>query len=118
MATTNRPTENPETGTEETLQDERKIPVVYSCQHGFCTAVQRQTHLGAIGNIAMMVAVNTNVKIKFTAGSPFGSVTEIDIPKGGIHEQVVVAAGTFPYNLSCKNPSCPTVAAPPEMIVP
>ena len=120
MTTTNRTTENANTAAESPSQmaPPRRIPIVYMCQQGFCTAVEHKTHLAAIGNIAVMAAVNTNVKIKFGfVGSPF-AVSEIDIPKGETREETVVANGTFPYTLSCKNPTCPTPAAPPEMIVP
>ena len=120
MTTTDRTTENANMAEQNPSQmaPPRRIPIVYMCQHGFCTAVQHQTHLEAIGNIAVMAAVNTNVGIRFgIAGSPF-AVTEIDIPQGQIREETVVANGTFPYTLSCRNPTCPTPAAPPEMIVP
>lgn len=67
----------------------------------------------------MMFAENVRVRIRFTSGSPFksGAMT-INIEKGNVHAEIVGPnRGTFPYTLTCTEPTCVAGADPPEMIV-
>jgi hypothetical protein len=70
-------------------------------------------------DLLVMVADDVDVRIDFTAGSPFTSnAVRINIPKNtAVAEFVGNRAGTFPYTIRCTNPVCITGNQPPEMIV-
>jgi len=72
-------------------------------------------------DIVLMIAGNIDVEINFTLKSPVKSVkTDIVVPKGTIAAEFVASGAartSYPYTLTCTNPSCASRSDPPEMIV-
>jgi hypothetical protein len=93
------------------------VLVTYKCAGGKCKAMPKRMHADPL-DVVKMSASNTDVTLTF-ATSPFTSGrTVINITAGNFELEEIAsnAAGSFPYNLACSK--CPSVAAPPEMIVP
>jgi hypothetical protein len=92
--------------------------IKFACGLTGCTASPHKTKMNP-GDVTVMLAMNTNVAIEFTAGSPFESgIDRIDIPKGYFHAELVGSAkGSYKYSLSCPGSACVTLRIPPEMIV-
>ena len=87
----------------------------YSCSAGACKATPHKVRIGPKGSTVYMKATNTAARVRFTT-SPFGTKI-FNIPAGTqVSATVTATSGSFPYTLSCS--SCPSPAAPPEMIVP
>lgn len=91
------------------------VTINYRCAGG-CRATPPSVHMSP-GDVVVMVAVNTDVTINFTAGSPFESGADpIHISAGSSQSEVAGSTpGTFPYALSCS--TCLSGLVPPEMIV-
>ena len=94
----------------------KTVTINYRC-NGSCKSVPGKPHMGP-GDVVKMMAINTNVKIKFTGKSPFRSGAKVIIIKaGGIRTEIVRATkARAKYQLSCA--SCPAPNIPAEMIVP
>ncbi len=95
----------------------------FGCLGGVCVATEQYPlHLGMPGDHVYMVALNTDITIKFTAKSPFVSGSKkFTILKGQSSAVETVANFTngtkFRFTLSCAS-GCPTPTAGPEMIIP
>src|SRR5262245_54824165 len=94
--------------------------IVFECKNAACSADNRHKRINR-GNIVLMIALNIDVQIAFTSGSPFESgATNISVPKGTIAAEFVASGATkksYPYILTCTRPRCAAVNDPPEMIV-
>ena len=87
----------------------------YSCSAEVCKATPKSVRIGPARSTVYMTATNTAARVRFTT-SPFATKV-FNIPAGTqVSATVTATAGSFPYALSCT--SCPSPAAPPEMIVP
>lgn len=103
----------------KTAAKRERIEIEYFCKDDKCKAKPRFAHLKKKANYVDMTAIDTDVDITFTAGSPFNE-THIHIASGTTESrEVLYNSGNFPYDLACSE--CPTKkrpALPPQMIVP
>lgn len=90
--------------------------IKYKCA-GSCKATPKFAHMKP-GDVVVLMAINTDVKIDFLGNSPFVSGTDpIRLAEGEARTEIVKStAGHFEYTLTCSE--CPTSTTPPEMIVP
>lgn len=91
--------------------------IKFKCENGSCKARPKFAHIAKRATIKL-VAVNTNVKIRFRSGSPFVPATNpINIASGNTVQMTVgTTNGHFDYALTC--PGCKSFVGNPEMIVP
>ena len=93
----------------------KTVTIKYRC-NGACKAIPSKAHMSP-GDVVKMMAINTDVKIKFIGKTPFRSrAKSIIIKAGGIRTEIVKATTGSKYTLSC--PGCPTGNLPAEMIIP
>jgi hypothetical protein len=92
--------------------------IKYGCGITGCTATPHKAKMKP-GDVIVMLAMNTDVALEFTTGSPFESgIDRIEIPKGYFHAALVGSVkGSYKYLLSCPGSACVTRLVPPEMIV-
>ena len=86
---------------------------------GGCKATPETLHMSP-GDVVVIFARGSDVEVNFVGKSPFKSGKDpIKVASGTAHPEVVGSkTGTFEYRPKCTNPSCPTGAGNPVMIVP
>jgi hypothetical protein len=89
--------------------------IEYFCDAS-CTAKPKNKHMDP-GDVIVLVATNTAIKIQFTGRSPFVSGTmEINLPRMTARLEVVAPKpGEYFYTLDCE--ACPGFIDEPSMIV-